>query len=136
MYPTKNQWSLASGLTDNFTAGSNSGDIPAPFVLKAPTYIYESSLEELTFVVGDLTIKVPAKTTTTTPGGTAYIHHYNIEWDSKTGIVSATVEPNQNSKRIPVLYTGDSLGAIPVDGLTEQEIDIYGATLDYDYWYY
>ena len=97
MYPTKNQWHLASGLTDNFTVGSNSGDIPAPFV-----YLNEDDTEpNTTITVGNLSITIPNKT-------------YKLKWDSKTGIVSGTDNTKDESTRKPVLYTGESIGGIPV----------------------
>lgn len=117
MYPTKSQWVLASSLTNNFIPGSNIGDIPTPFVLKAPQEITATGSADLTFAVGDLAITVPAKSATTTGGTTTYTHHYNIEWNSKTGIVSATKELSPTSKRVPILYSGNSLGAIPVGGV-------------------
>lgn len=148
VYPTKSQWSLASGLTDNFIVGSNSGDMPAPFIFKAPSDLKAVNDDALTFAVGNLAITVPAKTCTTAPSGVnSYTHHYNIEWNSKTGMVSATENSDPNSRRFPILYTGNSLGAIPVGGVGQNwglrtgtsSSYTYTQTdysLEYDYWYY
>jgi hypothetical protein len=98
-----------------YCQGENPGEIPAPFTL---TWAGTTS-EDLTFKVGEIQITVSKK-------------YNNIKWNSKTGMVSSVI----NGAEKPIPYTGNSLGSIPVGGLTEQEIDIHGATLDYDYWYY
>jgi hypothetical protein len=67
-----------------------------------------------------------------------YTHHKSIEWDSKTGIVSALVKPTPNSEEVrrPIYYSGWSLGTIPVGGISDYEIQLNGGTLEYHYWYY
>lgn len=116
IYPTKSQWSGASGLTNTFTPGSNGGDMPAPFV-----YLNEDDTEpNTTITVGNLSITIPNKT-------------YKLKWDSKTGIVSGTDSTKDESTRKPVLYTGESIGGIPVGGTA---VIPQTGTLTYDYWYY
>jgi hypothetical protein len=73
--------------------------------------------------VGELSIKLLAKT-------------YNLKWDSKTGMVSGTATSDSTSKRKAIPVSGNTLGSIPVVGLTGSEISINGATLEYHYWYY
>ena len=133
-FNNKSQWLASSGLTDSSPCrGENPGDIPAPFVVKAPETIAESASQELTFKVGELEIKVPAATATKQDDGSyVYTHHKSIEWDSKTGVVSAEV----NEKRVAISYTGNSFGAIPVGGISSTNISINGGTLKYHYWYY
>lgn len=121
LYPTKNQWVGASGLIDNPQVGDNPGDLPAPFVLTKTGTTTASSTSPVTFRVGDCSITL-----------TNNVH--NLKWDSKTGIVSGTAASAATSDRKPVAYTGESLGAIPVGGTTELELN--GGTLEYDYWYY
>lgn len=129
------EWKIASGLTSltGSCAGENPGDLPAPFVMKAPETITASGSSELTFKVGELEIKVPAATATK-QGDDPYVytHHQKIEWDSKTGMVSAEV----SGKRVAISYTGNSLGGIPVGGILPADISINGGTLNYHYWYY
>jgi hypothetical protein len=139
----------ASGLKESvigYCQGENYGDLPAPFIFKAPETINEdsltnsASLASLTFVVGDLEIVVPAKTATKLgEGNYTYTHHSKIQWDSKTGIVSADVD----GVRKAVLYTGNSLGGIPSgDELSwgiksgDKKLSHSGCSLDYHYWYY
>ena len=132
-FTNNNEWSAASGLSETHNPGDNKGDLPAPFVMKAPETIDADTSPELTFKVGELEIKVQAATATKQADGSyRYTHHKSIEWDSKTGIVSAKV----NEKRVVIPYTGNSLGAIPVDGIASDDIAINGGTLNYHYWYY
>ena len=133
-FSNKSLWLISSGLTDTSPCrGENPGDLPAPFIMRAPKTITAETSAELTFEVGELEITIPAKTATKQEYGSFRYTHYNsIEWDSKTGMVSAEV----NGKRIAIPYTGNSLGGIPVGGIPSTDISINGGTLEYHYWYY
>lgn len=135
LFKNAEQWAVSSGLATldedgvyqnaflNICTGENPGDIPAPFILT-----YEDTIEEdesLTFTVGDCSITV---------GGEGQSALSNIVWDSKTGMVSAKVGTSVD--QVPIAYSGNSLGAIPVGGLNSDEIELNGATLKYHYWYY
>lgn len=124
-------WPYAKGQTGAEPARSpengkykNEGDIPAPFILTYDDTITPSDAGT-TFTVGELSITV-CKT------GSDSID--NLTWDSKTGVVSTEVD----GKSVAILYTGNSLGAIPVDGIDnpEDNIKLNGGTLKYHYWYY
>lgn len=123
--PTKQEWAQASGLKTIYTFsegcndGRNDGELPAPFVLTKLGNV-EKDTE---FQVGQFSIKVLAST-------------YNLKWDSKTGMVSGTTTSDPTSKRKAIPVSGNTLGAIPVGGLTSSEMQLNGATLEYDYWYY
>jgi hypothetical protein len=86
-----NQWITASGLDTTSVIGANPGDLPAPFVLKAPNNISASESEKLYFQVGTYSIAVPACSSKKEDSTTTYTHYEAIEWDSKTGIVSALI---------------------------------------------
>jgi hypothetical protein len=126
-FRNKDQWSVASGIEDyDPCRGENPGDIPAPFFYSKP--------QSSTTTAGT-TIKVGRAEITVT------LDTIGLQWDSKTGIVSGLV----SGVRKPVPYTGNSLGAIPVGGLTGSSngrtppsttLSLNGGTLDYDYWYY
>jgi hypothetical protein len=61
MFNNKSLWAGASGLTSSTgtCTGENPGDLPAPFIMKAPEEITgKSTSSELTFKVGELEIKV------------------------------------------------------------------------------
>lgn len=121
-FRNKNQWIPSSGLTDTTGTcnGENPGDIPAPFIL---TYLGEINAgASKTFTVGNCSITV---------GGTGQSKLSNIVWDSKTGMVSAKI--GTSSTQVPIAYSGNSLGAIPVGGCSTT---LNGATLKYHYWYY
>lgn len=124
-FRNKNQWIASSSLTNTTGActGENPGDIPAPFILTHPGEIGAGASK--TFIVGDCSITV---------GGTGQSKLSNIVWDSKTGMVSAKIGDDTVAK--PIAYSGNSLGAIPVDGLGSDKIQLNGATLKYHYWYY
>jgi hypothetical protein len=49
-------------------------------------------------------------------------------------MVSAKI--GTSNKQVPIAYSGNSLGAIPVGGLDSDKINLNGATLKYHYWYY
>lgn len=65
--------------------------------------------------------------TITEPEGVSYTE---IQWDSKTGLVTAKV--NGKTAREPIPYTGKGCGCIE-PGPFEGE-NIYA--IDYNYWYY
>jgi hypothetical protein len=102
----------------------------------------------LVFRVGDLSIAVPAASSSGSDNNITYTHYESIEWDSKTGIVSAMVLPTSTAtekKRKPIPFTGNSLGAIPANstvtwglsnGAETPQYSTTGFTLDYHYWYY
>ena len=106
-------------MADEFICGSNAGDLPAPFLLEKSGSISKDD----TFKVGELEIKILTNT-------------YNLRWDSKTGMVSGTTTSAPTSKRKAIPVSGNTLGGIPVGGLTTSEMALNGATLEYDYWYY
>ena len=115
LYATKSQWSPTSGITTH-TAGMNPGDVPAPFV-----YSLDGEVKEETEItIDDLKITIGQDT-------------YNLKWDSKTGIVSGTTSSDPASLRKPIVYSGNSLGGIPVGGTTTLP---QTGTLTYHYWYY
>lgn len=130
-FKNKNFW-ISNGLpSTNVGTGENPGDIETPFVLK-----YNSINSQTTFAVGDLAITIPA---------TAENPLSNIIWDSKTGIVSAKI--GNSTENVPISYTGNSLGGIPVDGVGTRwgrrhgdspnyTYNTSGITLNYHYWYY
>ena len=120
----KEQWQLASGLTDadNICTGENPGDVPAPFVLTADI----AQKGELTFKVGELSITV-----------TINKDEYNkIEWNSKTGLVYGYHTTSTVGKKSLIPYTGVSVGAIPVGGAQISVPEGITYQLEYDYWYY
>ena len=133
-----------SGITDLFQTGYNCGDLPAPFVLKVPSISNQENASEITLAVGELEITIPAKTKTLQADNVSYeyTHHSDIEWNSKTGLVYATIDDER--KLIP--FTGNSLGGIPTEGISNWGLksisgstityDHENMTLDYHYWYY
>lgn len=127
------EWQVASGLTkDKACQGENYGELPTYFIMTAPEVI-TSEVPELTFKIGELSITTHAKSSeVNSEGKTIYTHHSGIQWDSKTGIVSAMFD----GKRKLITYSGESLGTIPVGGIPKKDISINGATLKYHYWYY
>ena len=99
-FRNKNQWEAASGLsaTSSVTL-KNPGDLPAPFIVsKSGTTAANTELQ-----VGTLKIKILSSC-------------YNLQWNSKTGIVSGTNTSSTTSTRSPIAFSGDSLGGIPVNG--------------------
>jgi hypothetical protein len=114
-----NEFLPASCLTNKPQVGDNPGDIPAPFVLSKSGDI----AKDTEFKVGELSVKLLTDT-------------YNLEWDSKTGVVSGTEDVSATSERKPIPVTGNPCGGIPVGGLTASEITPSDVTLEYDYWYY
>ena len=147
-FPNKNEWAAASGLVNDFEAGDNPGQLPSVFVFSKTGVIAKNTSPSATFVVGDLSITIPAESITTTGSTTTYTHYKNLTWDSKTGIVSAYKNANSIGvdKPIAIPYTGNSLGAIPTGGISNWGMrTITGSnisystedcTLKYHYWYY
>jgi hypothetical protein len=60
----------------------------------------------------------------------ADVEYSNMQWDSRTGLVTAEI----NGKRQAIQYTGNSLGAIPPDpnGFTAENV----TGISFRYWYY
>jgi predicted phage tail component-like protein len=122
IFTNKHQWSAASGLlsTDNVGKGENHGDLPAHFVLIKSGAVSANT----TFEVGNASITIPTAC-------------YDLEWNSKSGIVKAATQ-NGGAKDF-IRFTGNSCGTIPVDGITELQkssLRDQQATLKYHYWYY
>ena len=117
-FTNSEQFLLASGLNNNPQDGENPGDIPAPFILSQ-----DEVDKDTEFKVGELSIKL-------------LVDVYNLKWDSKTGIVSGTATSDPDSKRSAIPVEGNALGGIPVGGLTDDDLTLNDATLEYDYWYY
>lgn len=128
-FSNKKQWGISSGLakmngptmesaytTDTICKGENPGDLPAPFVVTV-----SSVSENTTLKVGTVQITIPEACT-------------NLQWDSKTGMVIA--KPSGQNNQVPINFTGNSCGAIPVGGIASSAIDINGGTINYHYWYY
>ena len=123
-FGNKNQWAGVSGLTDTFTLGDNNGDLPAPFILKQDGYIPAGTK----FTVDK------AEITTTSDC-------YNLEWDSKTGLVIAgdTIDVTDYKQKKPIDVIGDTCAAIPVGGVDEIKgfvSIIDGAEVDSEVSYY
>lgn len=139
-FRNKNEWKIASGLTSSTGSctGENPGDLPAPFIFTKTGNVGTVNQATVTFGVGELSITVPAEKSTTSGSKTTYTHYKNLTWDSKTGIVSAYKSNDDigTDKPKPIFYTGESLGSIPVGGLTSDKLTLSGGELNYHYWYY
>lgn len=139
-FRNKDEWETASGLTSSTGSctGENPGDLPAPFIFTKTGNIGSDTQATVTFRVGELSITIPAESSTTLEDETTYTHYKNLTWDSKTGIVSAYKSGDNigTDKPKPIFYTGESLGSIPVGGLTSDELVLNDGTLNYHYWYY
>ena len=115
-------WGNSSNLPYSATNnGENHGDVPAPFILTDTSGV-DANTSKTYKITDDLQITV---------GGTGQTAMSNIIWDSKTGIVSARI--GTSDKNVPISYTGNSLGGIPVGGCMPE---LNGAKLQYHYWYY
>lgn len=116
-FSNKTQWAAASGLTPSTgtCTGENPGDLPAPFKLTKTSLVQTGDK----FQVGDLQIVI----------GT---NCYNLEWDSKTGLVLGS--ETSTSAQIPINFTGESCGGIPVGGTNA--LTLNDGALSYHYWYY
>lgn len=97
--------------------GENPGDLPAPFTVE-----YANLAAPITLTVGTASITV--------------LENCNsFKWDSKTGLVTGIV--NTTEGRRAIKYTGNPVGAIPVNGLNSSDIRLpVSSTLKYNYWYY
>lgn len=125
-FGNKAEWIGASGLTNNtnLSQGENVGDLPSHFILRV-----SGQMASGTICVGSLSI-----TTSDT--------YSDIEWNSKTGIVSANID----GVREPIAFTGNSLGSVPVEGISNWGLkqvsdgtttyNNENMTLEYHYWYY
>ena len=123
-FNNKDEWEAASGLTDTVSIGENPGDLPAPFIVTCTKGI---SLRELK--VGECKITLQESC-------------HNLRWDSKTGLVTGELIQNDPSTRRAINYTGNPIGAIPVGGISKDDINLAHnevgnvAKLSYNYWYY
>lgn len=113
-YPNKFEWMEASKLPFIHVDGDNYGDVPAPFI------VTKDSVEKNdVFKVGDCEVTVGENCS-------------EFKWDSKTGLLTGKVGTSEKAR--PIKYTGTSYGAIPVGGTNN--IQLNGAKLEYNYWYY
>lgn len=122
-FSNRDLWADASDLTSSTGActGENPGDLPAPFILSKSG----TTEANTTFTITD---KLYIKTLTTV---------YELQWDSKTGVVSGLASDiAAETTRAPVPIEGNTVGGIPVGGCDEDVLSINGATLKYHYWYY
>lgn len=119
IFTNKSQWAAASGLLNTNADGvcENKGDLPAHFVLTKSGAVIANT----TFKVGAAEITIPTDC-------------YDLEWNSKSGIVKAAKE--SGGAKSLIRFTGDSCGTIPVGGLGTNNLELNGATLKYHYWYY
>ena len=116
IFPTKKLWMNGSGLTESATnTGYNPGDLPAHFLLKTADKITKGT----TLTVGEASITINQNTPS------------KVFWDSRSGMVYC----EDDTKKIPIQYSGNSIATIPVNttGIT---ISPSTAVLEYDYWYY
>ena len=81
--------------------GENPGDIPAPFVVSCEDFLSGGT----TISIGDATITIVDDC-------------YDLEWDSRTGLVQARKTPSGDKELI--YYIGNSVGSIPVEGLEKE----------------
>lgn len=128
-YQTKDEWAFSSGL---FGAAEqvgeeravpspaasyvvNYGDVPAPFVVKKNGRVDSG----ITLKVGEVEIKVLEDCE-------------NLVWDSRTGMVSATVGETIR----PINYSGVSCGTIPTGGIEVSLSNLTFSQVEYKFWYY
>jgi hypothetical protein len=123
---TKSEWGEGSGLQNTpVSLGENHGDLPSHFVVEYNNTIAQKT--EQIFKIGEVIITVGNKTNSPS--------YSNLIWDSKTGLVTANIDGG--SAREVVMYSGDSCGTIPTEGVEREDISLpAGATLQYHYWYY
>ena len=113
IYPTKDQWALASGLSENKIT-KVVGDLPA-------TFIYRQNGE----ITKDTTIEFNNKTIIIQEDCS------NLIWDSRLGIITAEVGDELNKQRRPILYSGNACDSIEVGTpITET------GSITYQFWYY
>ena len=127
-YQTKDEWAFSSGLfgpaalvgeeraVPSSTASYvvNYGDVPAPFIAKKSSVTSGTTLK-----VGEVEIMVLETCT-------------NLVWDSRTGMVSATID----GKTRPVNYSGVSCGTIPTGGIQINLTNLRFSQVEYKFWYY
>lgn len=140
----KTEWELASGL-ENHIIGMNKGDLPTPFKIYKP-----NALENDIIAVGDCIVTIKENCS-------------ELEWDSKTGLLSGITEDSTSRKLIK--YIGKSYGVISTNGINDLTKIYYQSgtekicannkkyiledevwipndlqklpfTIEYDYWYY
>jgi hypothetical protein len=97
--------------------GENPGDLPAHFVLTKSGSVAANTK----FEIGSVNITIPTAC-------------HDLEWNSKTGMVIAASA--SGGDKIPINFSGNSCGTIPVGGLTSSKLKLNGGTLKYHYWYY
>ena len=121
IFTNKSQWAAASGLLDTNEdediVCKNKGDLPAHFVLTTSGAVSANT----TFKVGAAEITIPTAC-------------YDLEWNSKSGIVKAAT--SSGGAKALIRFTGNSCGTIPVGGIGSNNLQLNGATLKYHYWYY
>lgn len=130
LYSTRSQWKKASGLIDlneEFELGINRGEKPSPFIAKLSGSVVANTIIK----VADNKITIQEACS-------------NVEWNSKTGLVTGEV----NSVRRGVRFSGQSICELPLakeipdkaEGETLEYIDTTGTkanlTVDYQFWYY
>lgn len=123
-YQTRAEWAPASGLfhkdfdrekpANNATKVINHGDVPAPFVARKSSVLAGTVLK-----VGSVQITVLEDCS-------------NLVWDSRTGMVSGTV----NGTTRPINYSGASCGTIPATGMDVGLTGLTFSQVDYKFWYY
>ena len=99
---------------NKLTSGKVEGDLPSDFIVTHTGTLSSGR----TITVGPYSITLINSTT-------------NLQWDSKTGLVTGIV----NGKRVPVPYTGKSYGAVPVGSNISNPLGSSGKVEFYQ-WYY
>lgn len=99
-YTNKNrfQWKDASTLEGTHSIGMNKGDLPTPFIVTKTG----STQKGETFAIGDCKITIQEDCS-------------NLQWNSKTGLVTGIVGTAKKS----VKFLGTSYGTIPVEGIAD-----------------
>ena len=130
LYSTRNQWREVSGLIDldeTFELGINRGEKPSPFIAKLSGSVAANTIIKV--ANNKITIQEACS---------------NVEWNSKTGLVTGEV----NSVRRGVRFSGQSICELPLadevpekaEGETLEYIDTTGTkanlTVEYQFWYY
>ena len=123
--PFKNrfQWEGTSGLVADGSKcqGENPGDVPTPFILDMGQGAEVADGDW--YEVGEVKLYIDEDAK-------------SLVWDSKTGIVQGLRRPFKDGEIVLIKTHGNSVGTIPVGGLTENQINTDGGTLAYHYWYY
>ena len=118
IYLNKTEWAASAGLLATPKHGENYGDLPAYFTYKNNNSLLENTIIDLR-EAGSITILEACS---------------ELEWDSKTGLV--TGKPEGETDRRPIYYSGNSLATIPVGNNTISTSSPAGGVLEYNYWYY